>query len=456
MERFRVVGGTSLRGEVSVVGAKNSALKLMAGALLAVGRTDLTNVPAIVDVTIMAELLRRLGCVVDYDDAAGVVGIDVPERIGHRADYELVRALRASICVLGPLVARCGEADVAVPGGDAIGSRGLDLHAAGLEALGATVHVTHGYLIAEAPNGLHGADIRLDFPSVGATENVLMAAVLASGQTRVTNAAREPEIVDIAAFLSKMGARIAGAGTSVIVVEGVSALTPVSHHVVPDRIAAGTWAFAAATTGGDVEVVGGVAGHLGTALDPVDRRRLPDHDNGPRVSGGCERSLLGVRCGHAALPRFPTDLQPFALTYNAVARGSAMVTENLFEARFRTVQELARLGLTPASMVTTSCCTASNGSPVPPSMPATSGPGLPWSSRAWSPMGSRLSAGPITSTAVTRGSTRRCADSEPSSPANRMRPCTSEVLVRRGSLGRPSCDVTIVTARSMIVRPQKG
>ena len=251
-ERFRVVGGTNLRGEVAVVGAKNSALKLMAGALLAVGTTRLTNVPAILDVTIMAELLRRLGCTVDYDAAGGVVEIDVPERIGHRADYDLVRALRASICVLGPLVARCGEADVAIPGGDAIGSRGLDLHASALETLGARVHVTHGYLIAEAPNGLHGGDIRLDFPSVGATENVLMAAVLANGMTRVTNAAREPEIVDIAQFLTKMGARIGGAGSSVLEVEGVSALTPVSHDVVPDRIAAGTWAFAAATTVGDV------------------------------------------------------------------------------------------------------------------------------------------------------------------------------------------------------------
>src|SRR5674476_1275426 len=229
-------------------------------------RTHLSNVPAIIDVTIMAELLRRLGCTVDYDPDSGVVELDVPETIMHRADYELVRALRASICVLGPLVARCGRADVAVPGGDAIGSRGLYMHVAGLETLGATVHVNHGYLIAEAPGGLHGGDIRLDFPSVGATENILMAAVLAKGKTRVTNAAREPEIVDIAAFLSKMGAQIEGAGTSVIEVEGVTALTAVSHEVVPDRIAAGTWAFAAATTGGDVEVVGAVPGHLGTCL----------------------------------------------------------------------------------------------------------------------------------------------------------------------------------------------
>jgi UDP-N-acetylglucosamine 1-carboxyvinyltransferase len=344
MERFRVVGGTSLRGEVSVVGAKNSALKLMAGALLAVGTTRLTNVPAILDVMKMAELLRRLGCTVDYDADAGVVEIDVPERIGHRADYDLVRALRASICVLGPLVARCGEAEVAVPGGDAIGSRGLDLHASGLETLGATVHVAHGYLVAEAPHGLHGGEIHLDFPSVGATENILMAAVLAGGVTCVTNAAREPEIVDIARFLSAMGAQIEGAGTSVITVEGVGALSPVSHEVVADRIAAGTWAFAAATTGGDVEVVGGVPGHLGATLD-----RLTDAGTdvtttgrGFRVTGSGRRSAFDVAT--LPYPGFPTDLQPFALTYNAVAQGSAMITENLFEARFRTVQELARLG----------------------------------------------------------------------------------------------------------------
>ena len=326
------------------MGAKNSALKLMAGALLAVGRTRLSNVPAIIDVTIMAELLRRLGCAVDYDPDSGVVELDVPETVMHRADYELVRALRASICVLGPLVARCGRADVAVPGGDAIGSRGLDMHVAGLETLGATVHVNHGYLVAEAPDGLHGGLIRLDFPSVGATENILMASVLAKGATRVTNAAREPEIVDIAAFLTKMGARIEGAGTSVIEVEGVASLTAVSHEVVPDRIAAGTWAFAAATTGGDVEVVGALPEHLGTPLDllAIGGSDITVTDRGFRVSAGGRRSAFDVAT--LPYPGFPTDLQPFALVYNAVAHGSAMVTENVFEARFRTVQELARLG----------------------------------------------------------------------------------------------------------------
>lgn len=344
-ERFRVVGGAHLVGRATVVGAKNSALKLMAVALLAVGRTTLTNVPAIADVTIMAELLRRLGVEVDYDPAAGVVVLDVPERIGHRADYELVRALRASISVLGPLVARVGEADVAVPGGDAIGSRGLDLHAAGLEALGAEVHVRHGYLVATARGGLRGADIRLDFPSVGATENILTAAVLARGTTTIDNVAREPEIVDIAEMLQSMGAEVEGAGTSRITVHGVDALAPTVHAVVPDRIAAGTWAFAAATTRGEIEVVGGVAEHLRAPLGALEQAgcEVTVTERGFQISARARRPRA-FDVATLPYPGFPTDLQPFALTYNAVADGSAMVTENLFEARFRTVQELARLG----------------------------------------------------------------------------------------------------------------
>ncbi len=332
-------------GDVTVVGAKNSALKLMAVALLAEGRTTLTNVPAIADVTIMAELLRRLGVDVDYVPEENRVVLDVPATIGHRADYELVRALRASISVLGPLVARTGQADVAVPGGDAIGSRGLDLHAAALEALGARVHVTHGYLVAEAPDGLRGAEIRLDFPSVGATENALTASVLARGTTTIDNVAKEPEIVDIATMLASMGARIEGAGTSRIVVHGVEALSPTKHAVVPDRIAAGTWAFAAATTRGDVQVVGGVADHLRVPLGMLADAgcTVESTDRGFRVAvrDGRPRSFDVATLPY---PGFPTDLQPFALAYNVVADGSAMVTENLFEARFRTVQELARLG----------------------------------------------------------------------------------------------------------------
>ncbi|MDN5797973.1 MAG: UDP-N-acetylglucosamine 1-carboxyvinyltransferase [Intrasporangium sp.] len=343
-ERFRVRGGARLVGEVSVVGAKNSALKLMAAALLAEGRTTLTNVPAIADVSIMAELLRSLGVDVCYDPPSGLVVLDVPGKIGHRADYRLVRALRASISALGPLVARTGAADVAVPGGDAIGSRGLDLHAAGLEALGASVHVSHGYLIATAPQGLTGTGIRLEFPSVGATENILTAAVLARGRTVIDNAAREPEIADLADLLVAMGAQVSGAGTSCIVVEGVEGLMPATHAVIPDRIAAGSWAFAATTTRGDLEVVGGVVEHLRAPLAALEQAgcTIETTRRGFRVAALDRPAAFDVAT--LPYPGFPTDLQPFAMAYNSVAAGSAMVTENLFEARFRIVQELARLG----------------------------------------------------------------------------------------------------------------
>ncbi len=343
--RFRVTGGRALTGDVTVVGAKNSALKLMAATLLAPGRTELSNVPEILDVAVMAELLRRLGCTVDHDLDAGTVAIDVPESVGHRADYDLVRAMRASISVLGPLVARFGMADVAVPGGDAIGSRGLDLHASGLEALGATVRVDHGYLLAQAPRGLVGAPVSLEFPSVGATENILMASVLARGTTTISGAAREPEIGDLVDLLVGMGAQIEGRGTSELVVTGVDRLHPVRHRVVGDRIAGGTWVFAAAATGGDVCIHGVDPAHLSIVLDLLDDAgvQIGHEDQVLRISASDKRPRA-FDVVTLPYPGFPTDLQPFALVYDAVARGSAMVTENLFEARFRTVQELARLG----------------------------------------------------------------------------------------------------------------
>src|SRR5919107_3152858 len=233
MERFVVAGGARLAGEVTVTGAKNSVLKLMAASLLAEGRTHLAAVPDIMDVSIMSEVLRRLGCTVTR--GPGTVTIDVPAQLGHEADYDLVRRMRASIAVLGPLVARCGEAKVALPGGDAIGSRGLDFHIAGLVKLGAHIESEHGYLIAKAPR-LTGTQVWLDFPSVGATENLLMAAVLAKGTTTIDNAAREPEIVDLCEFLIAMGAQIDGITTSTLVVQGVSSLSPVEHRTLPDRI----------------------------------------------------------------------------------------------------------------------------------------------------------------------------------------------------------------------------
>ena len=228
MDVFRLTGPAQMAGTIDVRGAKNSVLKLMAASLLAVGRTTITNVPAILDVRIMVELLVRLGCEVDYDAEDGVVSIDVPAEVGIQADYELVRAMRASISVLGPLTARMRSAHVALPGGDAIGSRGLDMHQAGLEALGAVVHLDHGYFVAEAPEGLRGSEIVLEFPSVGATENLVMAATLAHGTTTIANAAREPEIVDICTMLVEMGAQIEGIGTSDLTITGVESLQPVT------------------------------------------------------------------------------------------------------------------------------------------------------------------------------------------------------------------------------------
>jgi UDP-N-acetylglucosamine 1-carboxyvinyltransferase len=344
---FRVTGGHRLTGEIGVVGAKNSVLKLMAAALLAPGRTAITNVPDILDVTIMAELLRRLGCEVHHESPSPLVGgtvtIDVPQSPHHQADYDLVRRMRASICVLGPLIARCGAADVALPGGDAIGSRGLDMHIAGLQKLGATFDNEHGFLVAKA-SSLHGGQVWLDFPSVGATENILMAAVLADDTTVIDNAAREPEIVDICQMLVEMGARIEGIGTSTLTVEGVAELHPVEHSTVPDRIVAGTYAVAAAITGGDVFVRNAIGRHLEMALDKLASAGATIHveDAGFRIR--MDDRPRAVDIVTLPYPGFPTDLQPQFIALNAVAEGTAMITENLFEARFRFVNELARLG----------------------------------------------------------------------------------------------------------------
>jgi UDP-N-acetylglucosamine 1-carboxyvinyltransferase len=221
---IKVTGGVRLAGEVGVVGAKNSALKLMAVALLASGRSEITNVPRITDIALMGEVLRRLGASVDFE--GDVVRVDVPEQLHPEADYDLVRRLRASICVLGPLLARCGEVRVAHPGGDAIGSRGLDMHVNGLAKMGADISGEHGFVVASAPSGLHGARISLDFPSVGATENLVMAAVLARGTTVIDNVAREPEIIDICQMLNAMGAQIEGAGSAELTIHGVETLNP--------------------------------------------------------------------------------------------------------------------------------------------------------------------------------------------------------------------------------------
>jgi UDP-N-acetylglucosamine 1-carboxyvinyltransferase len=342
VERFRVTGGSALRGEVRVQGAKNSALKLMAAALLTEGRTTLHRVPTITDVDYMAELLRRLG--VDVRRDGETVTIDVPAYVTYAAPYHLVRRLRASIAVLGPLIARCGAADVALPGGDAIGSRGLNMHLAGLARLGATVRVEHGFVLARAPAGLRGANVWLDFPSVGATENLVTAATLAAGESVIDNVAREPEIVDICRMLVDMGAKIDGIGTSTLRIEGVQRLHPTEHTVVPDRIVTGTWAVAAVMTGGDVTIVGGRADHLEIVLDKLSSAgaTIDIADEGLRVAmSGRPRAFDVVTLPY---PGFPTDLQPMVVALNAVADGTAMVTENVYEGRFMFVNELARLG----------------------------------------------------------------------------------------------------------------
>ena len=343
METLTVTGGSRLVGEVRVTGAKNSVLKLMAAALLARGTTTLTEVPDILDVEIMAELLRRLGCQVSHDKAVAQVAITVPDALEHRADYDLVRRMRASICVLGPLLARCGQVDVALPGGDNIGSRGLDMHIDGLERMGATVTNEHGYLIATA-TALHGASIWLDFPSVGATETILMAAVLAEGTTVIDNVAREPEIVDICQMLTEMGARIEGIGSSTLTVTGVELLEPVTHRTVSDRIVAGTWAVAAVITGGDITVRNANPEHLRIALDKLSTAgaEVSSTDDGFRVV--MRERPKAVDIVTLPYPGFPTDLQPQFIALNSISEGAALVTENLFEARFRFVQELARLG----------------------------------------------------------------------------------------------------------------
>ncbi len=341
-DRFRVIGGSQLRGEVTITGAKNSVLKLMAASLLAAGKTTITNVPDIADVDIMADLLTRLGCTVVRSDSQ--VSIDVPQIPGHRADYDLVRKMRASINVLGPLVARVGEAEVALPGGDAIGSRGLDFHIKGLEALGATAHIEHGYVVAKAPNGLSGAFVDLDFPSVGATENIMTAAVLAKGVTTIDNAAREPDLVDLGEFLISMGADIKGLGTPTITITGVAILRPTVHATIPDRIITGTWAFAAAMTRGDITIHGARAEHLELPLEKLASAGAIVTTTADGIRVRMDQRPQAIDVATLPYPGFPTDLLPMVIALNAIADGHSLVTENVFESRFMFVNELSRLG----------------------------------------------------------------------------------------------------------------
>ncbi len=342
MDRLLVTGGARLSGTVRVAGAKNAALKHMAAALLAPGITTLRNVPHILDCVLMGRVLTHLGVRVDWRE--GEVAIDATTIDTVEAPYELVRQMRASIVVLGPLLGRRRVARVSMPGGDEIGSRPIDLHLTGLRRMGADIRLEHGFVVAEAPRGLHGAAITLDYPSVGATENLMMAAVAARGTTVIDNAAREPEIADTADLLVKMGARIAGAGTSTIEIEGVEGFTPAEHRTVADRIETGTWACAAVATRGDVTIAGCRPDHLELLLSKLA-------DAGARID--LVQDGLRVRQDDRAratdfvtlpYPGVATDFQPILMAALAVADGTSIATENVFESRFLYVDELRRMG----------------------------------------------------------------------------------------------------------------
>src|SRR5919204_3367898 len=341
MDRLLVTGGTRLAGTVRASGAKNSALKLMAAALLAPGRTTLTNVPRIQDCLTMGGVLERLGAGVLWDgntvsiDAAGLTSMQTP--------YDLVIRMRASIVVLGPLLGRLGRAIVALPGGDNIGSRPIDLHVRGLQKMGAQIRLEHGSLFAETA-GLRGAAITLDYPSVGATENLLMAAVTARGTTVLDNAAREPEIEDLAAFLSSMGARIGGAGTNTIEVDGVDSFVAVEHRVMADRIEVGTWAIAGCATRGHVTIEGARPEHLELLLERLSEAGASVSLSEEGLVVRQEGRPKAVDFVTLPFPGIATDFQPILMAMLSTAAGTSIATENVFESRFLYVDELRRMG----------------------------------------------------------------------------------------------------------------
>lgn len=343
MESINVRGGNPLSGEVRVEGAKNSALKLMAAALMAPGCSHLTNVPDITDVDVMCEVIAHLGAHVTRTDHS--LTIDATTLSDNDAPYELVARMRASIAVLGPLLARQGEARVAMPGGCNIGTRKLDIHVRGLTELGVEMTSGHGYIHAKAPDGgMRGATIALEFPSVGATENLLMASTLAKGTTVIENAAREPEIVDLAEFLNSMGARVSGHGSPVITVEGVETLHAADHRVVGDRIEAGTFIIAAAIVGGPVTVRGFDPVHLQLTLNKLSEAGVSATALEDGVTIERTGPIQPVDIQTLPHPGFPTDLQAQWMALMSIAEGNSIVTENVFENRFMFADEIARMG----------------------------------------------------------------------------------------------------------------
>ena len=341
MDRIRIRGGRPLHGELPIGGAKNAALPLMTAGMLTDDRLLLGKVPQLADIATMSALIAQHGVAVVPDGRTLSIGGPISNT---EAPYEIVRKMRASILVLGPLLARVREARVSLPGGCAIGTRPVDLHLKGLEQMGAVIRLDGGYVHASAPGGLRGAVIVLPFASVGATENLLMAATLAEGRTEIANAAREPEIGDLAACLLAMGAQIDGIGSGTLVVDGVPRLHGAAHPIVADRIETGTYACAAAITGGEVRLLGGQLAHLGAVADALRSAGVEMTEGGDALLVRRRDGLRGADAMTEPYPGFPTDMQAQFMALMSVAEGAAMVTETIFENRFMHVPELNRMG----------------------------------------------------------------------------------------------------------------
>ena len=344
MDKLQITGGRQLSGRLRVSGAKNAALPILAGTLLTDQPVTVSNAPHLHDVTTMIELLGCLGADVVIDEK---LNVEVSAANLHqlRAPYELVKTMRASFLVLGPLVAKHGSAEVSLPGGCAIGSRPVDQHLKGLEALGADIEVTQGYVTAQAPKGLRGCDIYMDLVTVGGTENLMMAACLAQGTTRLYNAAQEPEIVDLGNFLNALGGKVSGHGGPVIEIQGVEQLHGADYRIMPDRVEAGTYLLAAAVTGGDVTMVDADPTTLGAVLEKIQQAGAELTVEGHTIQLNMHgKRPLAVDIETSPYPGFPTDMQAQFMAMNCVAEGTAAIRENIFENRFMHVQELNRLG----------------------------------------------------------------------------------------------------------------
>ena len=345
MEKLVINGGKRLCGRVKISGAKNAVLPIIAATLLGQEKESrLDEVPALDDVQTIAEVLRELGVKADFDDSTNTFSVDSTKITRCEAPYDLVRKMRASFLIMGPLLARLGQAKISLPGGCAIGTRPIDLHLKGFEALGAEIEMGHGFIDAKAPHGLKGARIYLDFPSVGATENIIMAASMAEGQTILENPAQEPEIIDLANFLNVMGANIRGAGTNVIKIEGVKKLCGANYTIIPDRIEAGTYMVAAAMTKGDVYIENAISEHLKPVIAKLKEAGvdIDEEVDGIRVS--CSEKTKAVDIKTMPYPGFPTDMQAQFMAMLTVSEGTGVVTETVFENRFMHVNEFKRMG----------------------------------------------------------------------------------------------------------------